>query len=76
MKMINCTRWSESVASMQFHADLANALNAPTEFRLLNQRHGFMVGGGPSSREGYNKLMKVHLSNFTISYEFHPPYSV
>jgi len=57
MKMINCTRWSESVASMQFHAELAKALNAPTEFRLLNHTNGIMVGGGPASSEGFNKLI-------------------
>ena len=43
-KMIQCTRWSELTASLKFHAELAQAAQAPTEFRLLNNCEPIMVG--------------------------------
>jgi hypothetical protein len=44
VKMIQCTRWSELTASLKFHAQLAHAAQAPTEFRLLNNCEPIMVG--------------------------------
>jgi hypothetical protein len=44
VKMIQCTRWSELTASLKFHAELAQAAQAPTEFRLLNNCEPIMVG--------------------------------
>eukprot|EP01032_Pedospumella_encystans_P028501 gene28501-32189_t len=43
-KMIQCTRWSELTSSLKFHAQLAHAAQAPTEFRLLNHCDPIMVG--------------------------------
>jgi hypothetical protein len=43
-KMIQCTRWSELTSSLKFHAELAQAALAPTEFRLLNNCEPIMVG--------------------------------
>jgi len=35
-KAIPCTRWNELQESVEYHANIAALLNAPTEFRLLN----------------------------------------
>lgn len=43
-KIIDCTRWSEVTASLIFHAELAEAMEAPTEFRLLNGSDPIIVG--------------------------------
>ncbi len=43
-KMIQCTRWSELTSSLKFHAQLAHAAKAPTEFRLLNNCEPILVG--------------------------------
>lgn len=43
-KVIQCTRWSELTSSLKFHAELAHAAQAPTEFRLLNNCEPIMVG--------------------------------
>lgn len=49
IKMIQCTRWSELTASLKFHAELAQAAQAPTEFRLLNNCEPIMVGSAQDS---------------------------
>jgi hypothetical protein len=57
-KMVNCTRWSELVCGMKFHAGLAQASGAVSEFRLLNAAVPCLVGcqdGG----EGYRMLMRA-----------------
>ena len=43
-KVIDCTRWSEITASLLFHAELAEALQTPAEFRLLNGADPIIVG--------------------------------
>ena len=43
---VNCTRWSEMVEAIKFHAGFANAANAPCEFRLLNHGSPITVGAG------------------------------
>lgn len=43
-KVIDCTRWSEVTASLIFHAELAEAMEAATEFRLLNGSDPIIVG--------------------------------
>eukprot|EP01032_Pedospumella_encystans_P011680 gene11680-13567_t len=43
-KFVTCTRWQELTEGLKFHAGLARAACAPTEFRLLN--------GGPPIRIG------------------------
>lgn len=35
-KLIACSRWKEMGESLKFHIGIAQAANAPTEFRLLN----------------------------------------
>lgn len=47
-KVINCTRWSELSQTVKFHAELADATSAPTEFRLLNGADPVVVGMGNS----------------------------
>lgn len=54
--MLSCTRWVELVDSMKFHAGLAKAASAPTEFRILNSSQKFLVGAGPDTT-GYSGLM-------------------
>jgi len=44
VKMIQCTRWSELVSTLKFHAELAHAAKAPTQFRFLNNCEPIMVG--------------------------------
>ena len=58
-KLINCSRWSELVTSMSFHAQLAEAADAKTEFRLLNALSPVMLGLGPEN-DGVNcnKLLR------------------
>lgn len=43
-KVINCSRWTELTESLRFHAGLANAAKAVTEFRLLNGAPPIVVG--------------------------------
>jgi hypothetical protein len=45
-KLIKCTRWSELSQTLKFHAELAEATKAPTEFRLLNGSDPVVVGMG------------------------------
>ena len=42
--LIMTHRWSELTHSLKFHAQLAHAAKAPTEFRLLNNCDPIMVG--------------------------------
>jgi hypothetical protein len=37
-------RWSELVSTLKFHAELAHAAKAPTQFRFLNNCEPIMVG--------------------------------
>jgi len=53
-KMIKCTRWEECIASVKFHAELAEIAQAPTEFRLLNA-HAPIVVGASADEDGYAK---------------------
>ena len=43
---INCTRWKEVSDCIRVMATLANAIQAPTEFRLLNNSDPVVVGQG------------------------------
>lgn len=45
-KFVSCTRWNELTAALQFHASLAKAAKAPTQFRLLNGAPPIMIGDG------------------------------
>lgn len=56
---VNCSRWSELTESLRFHANLAEASRAPTEFRLLNSSVPVMVGCGDDNGEGLNRVMTL-----------------
>lgn len=40
VKMVQCTRWLEIVETVNYHAQLAALISAPTTFRLLNHPGG------------------------------------
>lgn len=50
-KLIPCSRWSELTATLKFHAELAHATGAPTEFRLLNGAPPIMIGDGSEDED-------------------------
>jgi hypothetical protein len=62
VKMIQCTRWSELTSSLKFHAELAHASKAPTEFRLLNNSEPILVGM-PKDLDG--KALEAALNVFS-----------
>ena len=43
IKLVDCTRWSEIQQTVEYHAQMAHLLKAPTVFRLLNDP-GRVVG--------------------------------
>jgi len=43
-KLISCSRWTELTETLKFHVGLAQAANAPTEFRLLNGASPIFIG--------------------------------
>jgi hypothetical protein len=43
-KVLKCSRWSELVSGITFHAEFADAAKAPTEIRLLNGAQPFVIG--------------------------------
>ena len=57
-KLIACTRWSELVSSLKFHATLAHKAHAPSEFRLLNNAEPVLVGM-PGDDEALELIMDV-----------------
>eukprot|EP01039_Chlorochromonas_danica_P002769 gene2769-3023_t len=67
-KMIKCTRWAELSESVLFLAELAEALQVPTEFRLVNGADPILVGldepeqeieeGGQSSLAFLREVMR------------------
>lgn len=52
VRVIQCTRWAELVAGLQFLTELSEALGAPSEIRLLNGADPVMVGLGDDNGEG------------------------
>jgi len=58
-KVIKCTRWAELTDALHFHAELAEAAKAPTEFRLLNGADPVMVGLGNDNGEGLEFAKEV-----------------
>jgi hypothetical protein len=55
-RSVNCTRWAELGDALRFHAGLATAANALTEFRLLNGAPPLVVGRIGEGQESYNIL--------------------
>ena len=39
-RLVPCSRWEELTDALQWHANLASGIGAPTEFRLLNETYG------------------------------------
>jgi len=58
-KVIDCTRWSEVTASLIFHAEIAEKMGAPTEFRLLNGADPIIVGLDGDNGESLKFLKEV-----------------
>lgn len=58
-KVIGCTRWSELVSSLEFHAELAEAADAPSEFRLINLHKPLMLGMGDGNRKDIDELYEM-----------------
>jgi hypothetical protein len=58
-KSIACSRWSELTTALKFHASLAQAANAPTEFRLLNGAAPLMIGDVSADPDNYSVLCSV-----------------
>jgi hypothetical protein len=57
---VPCTRWQELTDALKFHAGLARAANAATEFRLLNGGPPIRLGvGDPNELQAYNDLLAV-----------------
>lgn len=56
-RVVPCSRWRELVDSMRFHAGLAKAANALSEFRLLNGAEPCLVGCGGHDLTGYHNLL-------------------
>jgi hypothetical protein len=54
--MVQCSRWSELVTSLSFHAELAEVAEAKTEFRLLNVNQPITLGLGPEN-DGTNHAL-------------------
>jgi hypothetical protein len=58
-KIIGCTRWSELVDSLRFHAELSVAAGAPSEFRLINVAKPIMLGMGEGDEESLEELNEL-----------------
>jgi hypothetical protein len=54
-----CTRWAEMTESLKFHANLAHALNMPTEFRFLNNAPPIHIGGHNAHPNSFATLEQV-----------------
>jgi hypothetical protein len=52
--MSPCSRWSELVDALRFHANLAYAGKIPTEFRFLNGSAPLKIGYGDVTRDKQN----------------------
>jgi len=58
-RVIPCSRWSELIEGLKFHAQLANAAKAVTEFRFLNGSGPILVGQANDSGVGISTAMTV-----------------
>eukprot|EP01031_Cornospumella_fuschlensis_P040466 gene40466-49321_t len=55
MAMVQCSRWTELANSLEFHASLSLAANAPSQFRLLNGGPPIVIGNA-NDPDNRNKL--------------------
>ena len=59
-RFVQCTRWQELTDTLKFHATVAKAACAPTEFRLLNGSQPIRVGlQDENEQDRYNSLMAI-----------------
>jgi hypothetical protein len=58
-RMVKCTRWAELTESLIFLAEMSEALQVPSEFRLLNGADPILVGLGDDDGEGLKLLKEV-----------------
>mmetsp|Transcript_4758 Transcript_4758/g.4898 ORF Transcript_4758/g.4898 Transcript_4758/m.4898 type:complete len:304 (+) Transcript_4758:111-1022(+) len=58
-RYIACSRWAELTDSLRFHAALAEAARAPTEFRLLNNANPIMLGIGDDNGQRHHMLLDL-----------------
>jgi hypothetical protein len=56
---VGCSRYSELVDCLTFHASLANSAKTHTVFRLLNNCAPIAVGGPGDDGTGYARLMQA-----------------
>ena len=54
IRFLQCTRWQELTDALKFHANIAHAAGAPSEFRLLNGSPPIMIG--ESDANEYDRL--------------------
>lgn len=59
IRVVKCTRWVELGEAIKFHANLAAAVNLPTEFRFLNGAAPVIIGGQSAHPEGLIILESV-----------------
>lgn len=62
-RMVSCTRWSELTESLRFHAGLAKAAGALTEFRLLNGSAPIVIGSGDVEEESRHEALMSLLND-------------
>lgn len=58
-RQIKCSRWAELIQSAKFHCGLANAANAVTEFRMLNNGAPVIVGNPADNGSGHNHMIQL-----------------
>eukprot|EP01041_Mallomonas_annulata_P017715 gene17715-36299_t len=56
---VKCSRWAELTDAIKFHASLAEAARAPTEYRLLNNVPPVMVGCGDDNGQGCRTIINL-----------------
>ena len=62
-KLVPCSRWSELSTSMLFHAQLSEAADVKTEFRLLNMAAPIMLGLGPENDGVHLNQLEGYFNN-------------
>lgn len=58
IRSVSCSRWAELGEGIRFHAGLAAAAKAPTEFRFLNSGQPVMIGADAS--DDTQRLQYLH----------------
>jgi len=58
-RFVKCSRWTELTGALRFHAALAEAARAPTEFRLLNNALPILLGVGDDNGQKLHQLFDL-----------------